>query len=76
MKMTKFANKLINAHLDSIELKNLNLTRKDMDHLMIILNNNHIKNLNIVNSDTTKKWILINNNLETQDLLATMNIMN
>ena len=36
----------------------------------------NIKNLNIVNSDTTKKWILINNNLETQDLLATMNIMN
>ena len=69
------ANKLINAHLDSIELKNLNLTRKDIDHLMIILNNNHIKNLNIVDcemSDNNLKFLLPH--LKTNKVLVKFNI--
>lgn len=65
------ANKLINVELDAIELKKLNLIRKDMDHLMIILNNNHIKNLNIVDckiSDNNLKFLL--SHLKTNKVLV------
>jgi hypothetical protein len=36
----------------------------------------NIEKLTITNSHTTKRWILIKNELKTQDLLATMNIVN